>query len=61
MTYLDGTLILMSPELIHDDYAELLGILIRATAKARRVESEGDTDDDPATRTGSEGDRQGAR
>ena len=27
MTYLDGTLILMSPELIHEDDAELAGSL----------------------------------
>ncbi len=38
MTYLDGTLILMSPEIVHDNDAELLGVLIRATAKAIGLE-----------------------
>jgi Uma2 family endonuclease len=37
MTYLDGTLIIMSPEYIHENSAELLGVLFRAVASASGV------------------------
>ncbi len=37
MTYLDGDLILMSPELKHDHPVELLGLLVRGVAAGRGV------------------------
>lgn len=41
MTYLDGTLILMSPDTIHEEGADLLGVLIRAVAKGLGVQVKG--------------------
>jgi Uma2 family endonuclease len=37
MTYLDGTLIIMSPEYIHENSADLLGMIFRAVAGASGV------------------------
>jgi Uma2 family endonuclease len=41
MSYLDGELILMSPELIHEDRAELLGLLIRGVTAGLGLEAKG--------------------
>lgn len=41
MTYLDGTLELMSPEFVHEKVAERLGMLVRAVARAFDVTYQG--------------------
>jgi len=41
MTYLDGTLILMSPEFRHESPAEQLGLVVRAVAGASRIKLRG--------------------
>lgn len=38
MAYLDGTLIIMSPEFLHEGSAELLGMIVRAVASASALD-----------------------